>query len=329
MNTASRTSAAVRPDGPSLRVVDERPDLPGVYWHKDRTVRTDDGAQVAYTFLGARPEDARGPVVALCSGFLCPDTWWYHLAPALAAEGHSVLLFHYRGIAQSTLPAAVEQSAFTIPRLAADLGAVVAREGLDDLVLVGHSMGVQVMLEAYRLLPTHTRGVVALTGPYASAVRTLYGRRELSYLLYEPARLLFNLSLPPLVRLGWRAAWERLPFLTLGRAVRAFGPRTSADIVQSYVEHAAQMDPRLVVLFAEGMHAHSAADLLARVDVPALVVVGGADPFSPPQLGHHMVDVMPQAELRTVPNGTHGTILEYPELVNGWVLDFLRRLSDS
>jgi pimeloyl-ACP methyl ester carboxylesterase len=130
---------------------------PGVYWPKDRTVRTDDGADIAYTFLGRPPHRAAGPVVALCSGFLCPDTWWYHLAPALASEGYSVLVFHYRGIAQSTLPAVVDRSAFAIPRLAADLGAIVAEEQLDDLVLVGHSMGVQVMLEAYRLLRWRTR----------------------------------------------------------------------------------------------------------------------------------------------------------------------------
>jgi hypothetical protein len=44
---------------------------PGVIWPKDRRVATDDGAEIAYTFLGPK----RGRVVALCSGFLCPDTW--------------------------------------------------------------------------------------------------------------------------------------------------------------------------------------------------------------------------------------------------------------
>lgn len=30
------------------------------------------------------------------------------------------------------------------------------------------------------------------------------------------------------------------------------------------------------------------------------------------------------ATLQTVPEGTHGTILEFPEVVNGFVLEFLR-----
>jgi pimeloyl-ACP methyl ester carboxylesterase len=264
-------------------------------------------------------------VVALCSGFLCPDTWWYHLAPSLARAGYRVLVFHYRGIATSSLPPSTEPESFTIERFAADLRAIVDQEDLDDIVLIGHSMGVQVMLDAYHLMPSRTAGVIALTGPYASPVRTLYGRREL-ILLYEVVRRGLRLTYPPLLRAGWRLAWERLPFLTIGRAVRAFGPRTSEAIVRSYVEHAAAMDPQLVIRIAEGMHAHDAMDSLPDVKVPALIVVGDKDPFSPTQLGQDMVDAMPNAVMRTVPGGTHGTILEYPETINEFVLDFLDTL---
>jgi pimeloyl-ACP methyl ester carboxylesterase len=295
--------------------------VPGVIWPKDRAVESPDGATITYTFLGP----PGGRVVALCSGFLCPDTWWYFLAPALARAGHRVLLFHYRGIATSTLPRSTSAEAFTVDRFAGDLRAIVEHEDLDGIVLVGHSMGVQVMLDAYRQLAERTAAIVALTGPYASPVHTLYGRREVVY-LYEAVRLLLRSTFPPLLRAGWKASWQHLPFLAIGRAVRAFGPRTSTAIVQSYVDHAAAMDPRLVLRIAEGMHGHDAMDILGEVAVPALVVIGGRDPFSPPQLGHDMAAAMPQATLRTIANGTHGTILEYPEQVNGYVLDFLADL---
>lgn len=294
---------------------------PGVFWPKDRAVESDDGATITYTFLG--PEDGR--VVALCSGFLCPDTWWYHLAPALERSGRRVLLFHYRGIASSSLPQSTAPESFTISRFASDLRAIVEHEDLDDIVVVGHSMGVQVMLETYHLMRSRVAGVVALTGPYASPVRTLYGRREVTY-LYELVRSALRVTYPPLLRAGWRLAWQRLPFLGIGRAVRAFGPRTSETIVNSYVEHAAAMDPQLVIRIAEGMHAHDAMEHLPCVSVPALVVVGGKDPFSPPALGDDMVAQMPDAVLRTVAEGTHGTVLEYPDMVNEFVLDFLDSL---
>ena len=294
---------------------------PGVLWPKDRSVLSDDGARITYTFLG--PSD--GQVVALCSGFLCPDTWWYFLAPALERAGFRVLLFHYRGIATSGLPADTGPHSFTVDRFAADLRVIAEAEDLHDMVLIGHSMGVQVMLEAHRMLPQRTAAVVALTGPYASPVRTLYGRRELVY-VYEATRLALGAMPSPLLRAYWRAVWRYVPFLKIGRMVKAFGARTSEAVVASYVEHAAAMEPKLVIRIAEGMHEHDAMDHLPDVDVPALVVIGGKDPFSPPDLGHEMVAAMPNAVLKTVPNGTHGTILEYPEMVNGFVLDFLAEL---
>ena len=287
-------------------------------------MQSSDGATITYTFLG--PADGR--VVALCSGFLCPDTWWYHLAPALETAGHRVLLFHYRGIASSTLPAVVGPDSFTVRRYAMDLSEIAEEEGLDDLVLVGHSMGVQVMLEAYRLLRERVSATVALTGPYASPIHTMYGRREMIY-VYEATRRLLSMTYPPVLRLAWRSAWQYLPFLTIGRALRAFGPLTSDAIVDSYVRHAAQMDPRLVIRIAEGMHAHDAMDVLPTVAVPALVVVGDKDPWSPPSLGHDMVREMPDARLQTIPGGTHGTILEYPEEVNRHVLEFLTDLDSG
>jgi 3-oxoadipate enol-lactonase len=298
-----------------MRVADE----PGIIWPKDRSVVTEDGATLSYTFLG--PDD--GPVVALCSGFLCPDTWWHYLVPDLVDSGRRVLLFHYRGVATSTLPTAPRPHSYTVPRFAEDLRDIVEHEGITELTLAGHSMGVQVMLEAYRLLSDRVNAVLSLTGPYASPMRTLYGRREFTYVLFEPARLLFLLTPPPVLRLAWRTAWTRLPFLGIGRAVKAFGPRTSDELVTSYVEHAATLDPSFVRRVGTAMHAHSAEGVLADVDVPALVVIGGKDPFSPPRLGYRMAELMPDAVVRRAPNGTHGTILEYPELVNGWVLDFL------
>lgn len=294
-------------------------DTPGVIWPKERSVRTDDGARITYTFLG--PDD--GPVVALTSGLLCPDTWWYHLAPSLAREGHRVLVFHYRGIGSSTLPERDNPDALRVRRYAEDLGAIVAQEQIDELSVVGHSMGTQVALETADLLGEQVRSITLITGGFASPIRTLYDRGEVFTALYWPLRLSLRLLPGPLRTLTWRTLWERVPFLSMGRLARAFGPRTDQAIVRSYVEHAAQLDPLYVLGVFEGMHEHSAEELLGELDVPTLIVAGVKDPFAPLSQKQLMAERISGAVLRTIPHGTHGAILEYPELVDGWVLDFL------
>jgi pimeloyl-ACP methyl ester carboxylesterase len=296
---------------------------PGVLWAKDRTVRTDDEADIAYTLLG----DEAGPVVALCAGLMCPDTWWHYLVPDLVEEGHRVLLFHYRGMGTSSRPARDTADAYAIERCAGDLAAIVEVEGIDRLTLLGHSMGVQVALEAYALLPERITGIIAITGPYTSPLHSLYNRGPLlTYGFYHPLRIVLGLLLPPVRRTGWNLVWRHAPLLSIGKALHAFGPRTDAAIVRSYVDHVAALDPGMVLRIAAGMHAHDASDVLADIIVPVLVIAGAKDPFTPLSQARQLAAAVPHGVLRVAPNGTHGTILEYPELVNGWVLDFLTGL---
>src|SRR5688572_27538089 len=75
------------------------PKTAGQIWEKDRCVTSYDGTEIRYALRG--PADA--PVVALCAGFVCPDTYWRYLVPELETD-HRVLVWNYRGIGVSGLP---------------------------------------------------------------------------------------------------------------------------------------------------------------------------------------------------------------------------------
>jgi len=52
---------------------------------------------------------------------------------------------------------------------------VLDAERVRRAVLVGHSMGTQVALEAYRLAPRRVAGLVLVAGSWASPFHTMYG----------------------------------------------------------------------------------------------------------------------------------------------------------
>jgi alpha-beta hydrolase superfamily lysophospholipase len=87
----------------------------------------------------------------------------------------------------------------------------------------------------------------------------------------------------------------------------------------------AELDMLVMMKMVEGMHMHSAEDLLRSIDAPTLIIVGDKDNFTPPWLGRVMASRIPIAELLVVPGGTHGTIIEEPKLVNRSIVDFLER----
>lgn len=293
----------------------------GTLFPKDRCVVSFDGTHLAYTIKGSS-----GPLVALNAGFCCPDNFWRYLAPALARK-YRVLIWNYRGMGVSGMPREPGYRArnysvedFTMEKYARDLKAILDHEGIDDVILLGHSMGTQVSLETYRIMPERVRAFVSITGPYASAINSLYNA-TIAPRLFPAGILLARTAARPL----WRLLFKLPITHPLAIQFGALGPKTKLEDMQPYYDHLSELDPQMILKAAQAMHAHTAEDLLRKVKVPTLVIVGERDNFVPPWLGHVMTSRIPVAEMLVVPGGTHGTIVEEPKIVNKAVTDFLER----
>ncbi len=296
----------------------------GTIFPKDRCIVSFDGTHIAYTIKGRS-----GPVVAVNAGYCCPDNFWRYLAPALAKK-YRVLIWNYRGCGLSGMPREPGHRArnytvedFALDRYARDLKAILDHENIRECILLGHSMGVQVALESYRLMPDRVRAMVAITGPYASPLTTFYNTTFVPR-LFPAARWMLS-KLPTAVRPAWRALFRSPIPHPLAVQLGALGPKTSHEDMRPYYDHMALMDPQVMLKMAEAMHKHSAEDVLRKIKVPTLIVVGERDNFIPPWLGQVMASRIAIAELVTIPEGTHGTIIEDPKMVNRSVLDFLQR----
>ena len=296
----------------------------GTLFPKDRCVVSFDGTHIAYGFMGKGEQ-----TIALCAGYCCPDNFWKYLGPALARK-YRVLIWNYRGCGVSGMPREPGYRArnymlddFRLDRYAQDLKMILDHEGIKDVVLLGHSMGVQVCLEAYRLMPRRVQAFVSVTGPYASAIHTIYNT-TLAPRLFPVVSFALR-RLPTAVVPAWRAIFRSPVPHPLAVRLGILSEHTKPEDMKQYYEHLGDMDPQVMLKMAQAMHEHSAEDLLKKVKVPSLVIVGAKDNFVPPWIGHVMASRIPQAELLTIPEGTHGTILEYPKLVNRTIVEFLDR----
>ena len=294
-------------------------------FERERTATSFDGTCIAYSVWGRR-----GPWVALVAGFGCPDNFWRYLLPELE-QHHRVIVYDTRGLGMSGVPRAAGFRArklraddFSIENHARDLQAILDAEGAKQAALIGHSMGGQSILEAYREFEERISALVFLTAPYESPTRTLYGRD-----LDNALRMVqFAIrSLPRASILAWRALFLARPELThrMAQVFRALGPNAKAEDMVTYYRHLAFLDPLILMKMADAMRAHSAADVLTAVEVPTLIVAGTLDTFTPPRLAKAMHLAIPGSEILFLEGGTHGTVIEYPDEVNGAVLNFLRR----
>ena len=93
--------------------------------------------------------------------------------------------------------------------------------------------------------------------------------------------------------------------------------------MKGYFEHVSMMDPLIAAKMVRGMHAHSAEELLPKIDVPVLILHGTSDPFTPLEVAQDMEREIPGAELVVYEGGAHTLPIEYGEDIGRRVNAFL------
>jgi pimeloyl-ACP methyl ester carboxylesterase len=297
-------------------------------FEKNRTVHVSDGTAIAYAELG---HGDRVPVV-LVNGWSCSDVYWTDIAPHLIGRGHRVLLPDARGHGESGLPRPpgigarnITARDMSLERIAADLLEVCGDADVTDAVFVGHSMGVQVILEVYREAPARVRGLVAVAGPYENPMKTFAGTAAMHHLF--PVAQFAVMLMPELMLPAYRSMIDRPRFGTWGaKTLRAAGPKITSERFAPYLAHLASRNPQVLFKLLASMRDHSAEDLLPRIDVPFLILAGEKDTFCPPSSQRRMHDLAPGSELVWFPEGHHTLPLEEPEGINAALDTFLDRL---
>lgn len=267
-----------------------------------------------------RKRGPEGVTALLCDGIACDGFIWKYLWDDLAAHA-SVAHFHYRGHGRSARPADPER--IDVSAHAADADAVRHALGDPNVVLVGHSFGTQVALEAYRRRPDKVRALVFLCGSFGRVTYTFKHTDLLANVLPD---LLAFVGRHPLVG---RALWSNMPVKAAMRVAELTGDidlsQVKVEDVAPYFSHVSGLDLAMFLKMLRAAGEHSAEDLLPNVKVPVLVVAGEHDSFTPPAVSRAMAEAIPGAELALMDAGTHLLPLERREELRALVRDFLAR----
>jgi len=108
-----------------------------------------DGVEVAYTIAGGG-----SPILVFIHGWMCDQTFWSAQVEHFS-NTNTVITIDLPGHGQS----GSEREVWSVLAFGADVQAVVEHLDLAEVVLIGHSMGGPVALEAARLMPDRVIGV--------------------------------------------------------------------------------------------------------------------------------------------------------------------------
>ncbi len=288
---------------------------------KHQTVRAHDGSELMAYECGGGP----GPALLLCNGLGGNiDAWRYFTE--FFGKRHRIVSWDYRGLYRSA-PAVGND--YSVSTHADDALAVIDAYGMQQVVVVGWSMGVQVSFELVRRHADRVLGLVLVNGTYGRPLATAF------------APLLKSSPLKPMIPAILRAV-EAVSFLAepaqpyavkVVRTKAALTVLKTAGLVsptldeKAFVELASQVAalnmPRYMAIL-NSLGDHCAEAVLPQIACPVLIITGDRDLFTPVDQSRQMAARIAGAELMVIPSGTHYTPLEFPELIHLRVQKFLR-----
>ncbi|MGW7050304.1 alpha/beta fold hydrolase [Streptomyces sp. NPDC054887] len=251
------------------------------------------GITVRYT------DEGDGPPLVLVHGHPFDRTMW---APQITvfAPTHRVIAPDLRGYGESeVVPGVTPLSVF-----AEDIAALLDHLGVGRAVLGGLSMGGQIVMECYRLFPERVSGLVlADTFP---AAETEEGRRARD------------------------AMADRL----VAEGMAGYADEVLDRMVAPYNTEAAGQVHRMMTAAPPAGAAAALRgrarrpdyrELLTRVAVPTLIVVGRDDSYTPVAEAQAMHAAIPGSALAVIEKAAHLPNLERPEAFNAALREHLAR----
>lgn len=288
-------------------------------WDRQLIVRSAVGTDLWVGVVGD------GPAALLCDGLGCDGFIWKHIIADLSRD-HTVIRWHYRGHGRSERPS--DLSDMAVAGLAEDLFLVLDALGVDEAMCAGHSMGVQVVLEAAlgdqgHRLPSLLLLCGAPGRPLDSFKNTSLGLQVFP-LLQQAAR-----RQPDVVRAIWRTTVPSRLALLLAQTFEINASLIHVEELRPYLQTLATMDPLAFLAMLDDASRHSVEDRLEQVAAQTLVVAAERDTFTPMSRSLPMARNIPGAELFVLPDATHIGPLEWPELLNLRIRRFLRDDDDA
>jgi pimeloyl-ACP methyl ester carboxylesterase len=228
-----------------------------------------------------------GPALVLVHGHPFDRTMWQPQIDRFSAT-HRVVAPDLRGYGTTdVVPGITPLSVF-----AEDLAAVLDHLGVEEFVLAGLSMGGQIAMECLRHFPGRIRGLVlADTFPAAETEEGKAGRRALA---------------DRLVREGMKGYADEV----LDRMIAPYNTHAAAHVHRMMCA----TDPEGAAAALRGRAERpDYTSTLRAVSVPALVVVGRDDTYTPVADAEAMHALLPHSTLVVVERAAHLPNLERPE----------------
>lgn len=239
-----------------------------------------DGVAVHYTSIGTG-----GRALAFVHGWGCTKEFWRHSVAAFPA--HRVIAVDLPGHGRSDKP----RIRYSLQYFADSVAAVMLDAGIDRVVLVGHSMGTNVVREFYRRHPQQALGLALVDGSLLPSMQEA---------VEEEAKAL-------------RQDFESVN----GAGIEGLAAGVADEALRHEIRTTMGTMPDYVGIAIAETWARPEVFAMDEIDVPVLAILASSSPWWPPDVEATYRSIAPRLDFQMWSGVSHFLMMEEPEKFNG------------
>ncbi len=259
-----------------------------------------------------------GPLIVLMHGF--PEFWfsWRHQIPALADLGYTVVAPDLRGYNDTDKP----RTGYDVPNLLLDIKGLIVGLGFREAVIVGHDWGGALAWAFADRYPELTSHLIVLNAP-------------------NPAAMQRDIKTPEQRRKSWYILAFQIPWLPEFILLQNHAARIG-ELIQMAAYQKAAFPDEVLDFYREAMSKPGAMTASInyyrqlkwslnhnwqqmRLSMPTLLIWGEQDTALGISLTEGLEQWVPGIHIHRISDSGHWVQQEKPELVNQFLIDFLRK----
>ena len=264
--------------------------LQGCARKRNQEVLSADNVMISYNVQG------RGkPALVFVHGSCCDKRYWKFQVPHFARQ-YKVVTIDLAGHGSSGLG----REDYTIKAFGSDVVAVVEKLELDEVILIGHSLGGPVIVEAARQMPERVIGLVG-ADTYQD-FEFEYTQKQLDEFLAP-----FKIDFVPTMQNFARSA---------------FSPDADPELVEWVVGNISSVNPEVGIGIAENIAKYDLKAALKDVQVPIVCINSDMRPTNIEGNRRYALSF----EVKFIPGVGHFVMMEDPEKFNQLLADMITEL---
>ena len=259
---------------------------------QSQIVNSKDGTGISFYTEGSGE-----PALVFIHGWSCDKSYWAGQVKAFSPK-YKVITIDLAGHGESGL----ERKDYTMQLFGEDVAAVVNELGLKKVILIGHSMGGAVVIEAANLLKGKVIGLIG-ADTFQNLGETFPEEQMLQFL--KPFK-------------------ENFVENTKGFVNSMFPPAADQKLVKKVADDMSSAPPRVALSAMENMFKDDGVDALKKLDVPIISINCDMYPVKVEQNRK----LVKSFEVKLMKGSGHFVMLDNPELFNELLQDAVKELSD-